>query len=132
MLLAGSAYYNSVTNCYRLFCVHTLGSPNAIYEKRPQWYDVFKLLKDKSTEWNKIGRALKIPPNERKKFESPGKDDDDRLEKVINCWLQMESYTPFTWSGLLTLLKSDELKYLDVARKLEEFLQTDEARKKYL
>ena len=113
-------------------CIHNLGLPNAIYEKRPQPIDVFMLLKDKSTKWNRIGRALEIPFNEREKFDSSGKDDDDCLEKVINYWSETECYTPVTWSGLLKVLQSDELKYLDVARKLEEFLQTDEARKKYL
>ena len=113
-------------------CIHNLGSPNAIYEKRPQCTDVFTLLKDKSPEWKKIGRALGVPSNERKKFKSPGEDDDDCLENVIEYWLQTECYTPVTWSELLKLLKSDELKYIDVAGKLEKFLQTDEARKKYL
>ena len=112
--------------------MHILGSPNAIYEKKLQRNDVFKLLKDKSAEWKKIGRALEIPPNERKKFKYSGEDDDDCLENVIEYWLQNECYTPVTWSGLLKVLQSDELKYIDVVRKLEEFLQTDEARKKYL
>ena len=88
-------------------------------------------MKDKSTEWKKIGRELKIPPNERQKFESSG-DDDDRLEKVINYWLQTECYTPVTWSGLLNLLKSDELKYFDVAGDIEKFFEKDEAKGKYL
>ena len=90
------------------------------------------LLKDKSAEWNIIGRALEIPFNQRKELDSSGKDDDDCLENVIEYWLETECYTPVTWSGLLKLLKSDELKYIDTARKFEEFLQTDEARKKYL
>ena len=113
-------------------CIHNLESPNAVYEKRPQPTHVFMLLKDKSTKWKKIGRALGIPSNERKKFKTSGEDDDDRLENAIEYWLETECYTPVTWSGLLKLLKSDKLKYIDVARKLEEFLQTDEARKKYL
>ena len=44
----------------------------------------------------KIGRALEIPFNERKKFESSGEDDDDSLENAINYWLQTECYTPVT------------------------------------
>ena len=47
-------------------------------------------------------------------------DNDDRLEAVLNKWIESES-APVTWSSLINALQAIEL--VDVANNVKDFLR---------
>ncbi len=92
----------------------------------PELSDVHKLLSPHSYEWDRIGRALRVPYSYRRELESHGERicNDSRLERVLNKWIETES-VPVTWDRLIEGLEEIELR--DVIRSVREFLKTDKA-----
>ncbi len=98
--------------------------------KIPSRNDAYNVLRNKSANWDDIGRALDIVSdndtiNERKGLrKNMALSDSARLEKILNTWLQQGGASS-TWDQLIEALK--ELKYIDVVMNIKEFLGlTDE------
>ena len=97
-------------------------------EKRPELCDAFDLTACRSSRWNDIGRALKVSFNHREQLKNEVSPDNDKLESVLQKWIETES-VPVTWSSLIQALEKVELR--DVVRAIKEFLMTPEAIQSY-
>ena len=97
-------------------------------KKRPEPFDAFDLTACQSAKWNDIGRALKVSYNDRQQLKNEVSSDNDKLESVLQKWIETES-VPVTWSSLIQALEKVELR--DVVRAIKEFLMTPEAIKSY-
>ena len=76
-----------------------------------------------STEWSDIGRELDVPLNERDGLRrDTGLSNNDRLEKVIDYWLEKERCIPVTWDELIEILEG--MSFTGTVRSIrEEFLK---------
>ena len=97
-------------------------------EKRPELRVAFRLTACQSAKWNDIGRALNISHNYRKQLRNEVSCDKDKLEDVLQKWIETES-VPVTWSSLIQALKEVELR--DVVQAIKQFLMTPEAIQSY-
>ena len=99
-----------------------MSDPGSLFQKRPKLSDAFRLTKSHSVEWYKIARELNISLNHRKKLKKDASiDEDDKLEEVLDKWIETES-VPVTWSSLIKALEANELRGL--AKEVKEFLKT--------
>ena len=63
---------------------------------------------------------MKVAYNFREELRKSNMDNDERLEAVLNKWIESES-VPVTWSSLINALQAIEL--VDVANNVEGFLR---------
>ena len=62
--------------------------PFLILKKTPKLKEVYKLLKDKSSRWDNIGRELDVPMNDREALHKDSSlTNNQRLEFVLDLWL---------------------------------------------
>ena len=94
----------------------------------PELSDVYSLTKSQSAKWEDIGRSLNVPLNIRKSLRKSGSSDDDKLEEVLDNWIESQK-KPVTWSYFIEALESIEMK--NVAKKVKDFLKTPKAIKIY-
>ena len=99
-----------------------------LQQKTPKLKDAFNLLSNKSFYWKKIGIQLDISKDDRKHIEASHDDYYDCLEELLIVWLQQEGDPP-TWDQLLKSLEA--LDYYEEIRRMQEFLETDTAIKRY-
>ena len=97
-------------------------------QKRPLSCDVFDLTASHSARWNDLGRKLGIPHTYRKRLRNEASSDEDKLEDVLEKWLETES-VPVTWSNLIEALEA--IKLMDLVRAVKEFLKTPKAIQSY-
>ena len=90
----------------------------------PELNDVFDLTMSQSVKWEAIGRKLKVPLNFRKTLRGSNSSAEEKLEEVLNKWIESQS-APVTWSYFIKALKGIEMK--NVAEEVKEFLKTPEA-----
>ena len=81
-----------------------------------------------SARWNDLGRRLDIAHNYRKQLKKEASSDEDKLEDVLEKWMETES-VPVTWSSLIEALEAIEL--MDLVRAVKEFLKTPKAIRSY-
>lgn len=84
---------------------------------------LFRLLQDKSCDWDKIGRELGIEQNFRTTLtRNLALTDEARLEYILEKWLE-SSYPSPTWLDFMKIL-TDYLKFGDVAQRTQAFVST--------
>ena len=104
-------------------------SSESILLKTPKLKDVHDLTISQSSRWNDLGRELELLPDFRKQLrKDTTSSDEDRLEEVLQKWIESES-VPVTWSTLIEALEAIELK--EVANHVKDFLKTSKAKKLY-
>ncbi len=104
----------------------TPGHDGVMYlHKKPQVNDMFRLLKGKSARWSEIGAAVRVTQNKRESImRNIALDDNDRLEYMLNTWLETSrEQSNVTWDEFIRILK-DELGYHDVVKTTRDFLLT--------
>ena len=106
--------------CFHFILSGDVCLSQAQLDEKPNLHDVFKLTKSHSIHWNALGRELKVDFNFREQEQRKSKDDDDRLEAVLNKWIESES-APVTWSSLIIALQAIEL--VNVANNVKDFLR---------
>ena len=89
-------------------------------DEKPDLNFAFELTKSHSVHWNALGRVLKVAYNFRDELRKSNMDNDDRLEAVLNKWIESVS-VPVTWSSLINALQAVELA--DVANNVKVFLR---------
>ncbi len=100
-----------------------------IKDKVPVLKDAFNILRNKSANWDDIGRELEVSTNDQEGLrKNMAYSDFARLEAVLSKWLEQGGATS-TWGQLMEALKV--LRYKDAAEEVEKFLRTIEAIKKY-
>lgn len=97
--------------------------------KSPEKYDVFKLLKEKSAEWEMFAAHLRVSDNIRKETRESTINIELKLENVLGSWISSET-TEVTWRKIIEVLEKD-LQYKKIAKDVKEYLLTEEAIKKY-
>ena len=89
---------------------------------KPSLKDVFKILRSKSAQWDEIGRQLDVQFDFRRSLHKDSSlSPEQRLETVINHWLETGNQNSVTWAGFIENL--EELDYTAVVIKVKEFLQ---------
>ena len=94
---------------------------NVHFQRLPKLYDAHRLTKCCSSKWNEIGRELGVPFDYRQQLFKKYTKDEERLEDVLQRWIQSES-VPVTWSSLVSAVEAIDHK--DVAREVKDFLRT--------
>ena len=108
---------------------HISGSEITILKKSPETRDVFKLLKSKSNDWDKLARELHIDYNVRGALKANmALNSENKLEQVLNNWIDSEC-SAVTWEKLLEALESFEAKRL--AREVKNYLKQPKTVEKY-
>ena len=80
--------------------------------------EFYNELIDVSDKWFPIGRLLGIDDNNLKSFESECSDENVRLEKCLNVWL--ETTSDCSWESLVSALEDSSVDKLILAEKLRE------------
>ena len=80
--------------------------------------EFYNELIDVSDKWFPIGRLLGIDENNLKSFESECSDENARLEKCLNVWL--ETTSDCSWESLVSALEDSSVDKLKLAEKLRE------------
>ena len=78
---------------------------------------------DHSVRWNDLGRKLKVDYNYRMQLKKSSDSDEDKLEAILNNWIEAET-VPVTWASLIEALKG--IKLINVAKEVKEFLANKE------
>ena len=79
-------------------------------KQSPDCADVFGLIKCHSVSWNEFGRELKVDNNTRESLRRDSSlDNEDRLEQVLNKWIESQC-SPVTWEHVINTLSSMDLK----------------------
>ena len=91
------------------------------YHREPKLDEIFGLLKEKSFNWNEIGIYLGVSHGNRRSIENEANRDRDRLERVLDKWLQESDQSKVTWAEFIRVLK-DKLEYNDIVKKTKELL----------
>ena len=89
----------------------------------PDLDEAFDLTKRHSFHWHDLGRKLKVPYNYRMQVKKSNDSDEDKLEAILNNWIEAET-VPVTWASLIEALKDIDL--INVAKKVKEFLAKKE------
>lgn len=113
-------------NCTSFYIGYTA---NDIWNKIPDEFDAYKLVKIKSADWDMLGKALKVPENERiglSRDQSKGKEG--KLDSVVNYWL-MSRCSPPTFENLREVVLG--LGWQAVAEGIEEFVANHKNIDKY-
>ena len=98
--------------------------------KRPDTYDIYKLLKTKSANWEDFARELRVKENDRMQFRKliNATSPEDILEKVLAKWIESET-CEVTWNRILCALK--DLKYIDLFKIVQMHLRKEDVIRKY-
>ena len=97
-------------------------STHAFLVIKPSLKDAFNILKSQSAQWDYIGRQLDVPLNFRDELHTNSSlSSEQRLERVINHWLEKDCQNSVTWAGFIENL--EELNYTALAEKVMKFLQ---------
>ena len=98
--------------------------------KRPERYEVHKLLISKSADWVEIARELRVDDNYRKQLRKylQESSEEDVLEKVLARWIESET-CEVTWKCIINVLK--ELKYITLLKMVQKHLRKEDVIKKY-
>ncbi len=101
-----------------------------IWRKSPTLYDANRVLGDMSARWDSLGGSLKVDKNIREGLTYNSMlRESAKLETVLQEWMQ--SYcSPVTWEHLFNVLK-DDMKRMDEAAKIDQYLQRDDIKKQY-
>ena len=99
-----------------------------ILQERPRSYHVFDLTVSHSARWNDLGRRLGIAYNYREQLKKKASSDEDKLEDVLEKWMETES-VPVTWSSLIEALEA--IKLMNLVRAVKKFLKTPKAIQSY-
>lgn len=80
---------------------------------------IFDSLKQKSVDWEKIGRECDVDLNYREtlRLDISITSAESKLERVIAKWCE-QTKTPITWDSFTAVLR--KLKFYDVIHKLKE------------
>ena len=115
------------TTSYVLFLHH---QGKRIRMKRPDTYDIYKLLKTKSANWEDFARELRVKENDRQQFRKliNASSPDDILEKVLAKWIESET-CEVTWKNILCVLK--DLDYIDLIKIVQMYLRKEDVIRKY-
>ena len=89
--------------------------------KLPNLNDALRLIRSHSFHWNRLGQVLEVSFDYRKELKSSKETNIDRLEKVLEKWIDSES-VPVTWGRLIEALEEIELK--GVIRSVRNFLKS--------
>ena len=104
-------------------------STHAFLGIKPSLKDAFNILKSRSAQWDDIGRQLDVPLNFRDELHTNSSlSSEQRLERVINHWLEKGCQNSVTWAGFIENL--EELNYTALAEKVMKFLQRKTESKK--
>ena len=78
-----------------------------------------------SASWQDLGRALKVPYNDRESLctDITRKNDDGRLEAILHKWKEAGELD-FTWPTILKAL--EKCGRNDIVKKVHEFLEKPE------
>ena len=106
--------------CFHFILSGDVCLSQAQLDEKPNLYDAFQLTKPHSIHWNALGRELKVDFNFREQEQQKSKGNDDRLEAVLNKWIESVS-VPVTWSSLINALQA--IKLADVANDVKDFLR---------
>ena len=90
----------------------------------PKRHEVFKILKNKSAQWDRFARELQIPDNHRDGLKSSNLSDDEKLEAILRKWMESET-RPVSWNTVMDVL--NELEMRDSMREVKEFLDSQKA-----
>ena len=83
----------------------------------PTAFDLFKILEEKSANWDGIGRELGVSLNYRQQLRrNIALDDSGKLESVLDKWVESTS-PPVTWKIFKEKLKN--MQYMDLVGKLQ-------------
>ena len=92
--------------------------------------DVYRLLKQSDSEWDGIGRELKVPFGDREGLRTDiSLYNSGRLERVLHIWLEQET-SVCTWKHFIEVL-CDELSLKGAAKETRKFIRSSEATEKY-
>ena len=82
--------------------------------------EVFDLVKDSSSQWNELGRELRVTMNSRDSLDRDRSlTDDVRLEKVLDFWINGER-KQVTWQVIINAL--EKIRRTDLAKKVHKYL----------
>ena len=98
----------------------TVGDVDDKLCQKPKLKDAYNATKSVAARWNDLGRSLGISLDKRKELRRDGAlSNDDRLEEILNTWLQTQGTTA-TWSSLIDALKENGLNDIvtDIKQKL--------------
>ena len=97
--------------------------------KSPEMLDVYKLLCERSDDWDDFARGLFINFNFRKELNLEHSTTcGSKLERVLAKWIESKS-SDVTWSNLIDVLV--ELKFSTIVTHVQRYLQTEDVIKKY-
>ena len=98
--------------------------------KPPEIRDVIYLGEDISALWDELGRELLIPFNDRDTLrENISLTNEDKLESVLAKWISNET-RHIKWIVILRALQ--ELRRIDLSKKLIAYLEKPEIYRKYI
>ena len=105
--------------------------PPWLLQECPRLKDAYDLTESHSAKWNELGRKLNVSHNFRSKLRNkPEFSDEDRLEEILQKWIESDSEdAPATWSFLTEALKGIELR--SVIIDVEMFFKTPKAVESY-
>ena len=93
--------------------------------KESDFCDIYHILYDARVKWRIFGIIFGVKLTDLKDIEDRYKDNDRRLEEVIQRWLKDRSQT-HTWGSLVMVLRDKLIDEGDLADKIEEKLKSDE------
>ena len=107
------------------------GIPEWLLQECPRLMHAYNLIKFHSARWNILGQKLNISHNFRILLRNdPKLSDEDRLEEILQKWIESDSEdAPATWSLLIEALKDAELRSVITA--VEMFLKAPKAAESY-
>ncbi len=79
------------------------------------------LLREKSSRWYEIGAAFGVSLNDRESIKNTAGYDNDRLQHMLNTWLETSEQSNVTWDEFIRILK-DILGYNDIVKNTKDFL----------
>ena len=98
-------------------------------KKQPVLPDLLNWLGQTASDWEKLGKQLKVEDAQIKSFrKNVGFDDQDRLSEVFVIW-KNSMCSPYTFENLLNCL--EEMKELARVREIKEKLQDPEVQERY-
>ena len=98
-------------------------------KKQPELSDLSNWLRPIASDWNKLGKQLKVDDGSLRSFRRDvGLDDQDRLSEVFDVW-KSSMCSPYTFENLLSCLKKmDKMTYV---REIKEKLQDPKVQERY-
>ena len=98
-------------------------------KKQPVLRDLLNWLRKVASDWNKLGKQLKVEDGSLKSFSRDrGLDDQDRLSEVFDVW-KSSMCSPYTFENLLSCL--EDMGKIACVREIKEKLQDPEVQERY-